>query len=54
MKTIRNLFFVAFAAMTISACQEELENPNGGVQGSDKVVTFTGSLDQIETKTTIW
>ncbi len=54
MKTIKKLLFVAFAAMTISACQEELENPNGGVQGSDKVVTFTGSLDQIETKTTIW
>lgn len=60
MKTIRNLFFVAFAAMTVAGCQEELANPdantdiNAGAQPEGDLVTFTGSLDQVETKTTIW
>lgn len=54
MKTIKNLLFVAFAAMTIAACQKEFENPEGGVKNSGKVVTFTGSLDQVDTKTMIY
>ncbi len=54
MKTIKNLLFVAFAAMTIAACQKEFENPQGGVQNIGKIVDFTGSMDDIQTKTTIW
>ena len=54
MKTIRNLFFVAFAAMTIAGCQEELANPNDEMQGTGEVVTFTGSVDYAETKTAIY
>lgn len=53
MKTIRNLFFVAFAAMTVAGCQEELANPNDEMQGTGEVVTFTGSVDYAETKTAI-
>lgn len=54
MKTIKNLLFVAFAAMTIAACQKEFENPEGGVKNSGKVVNFTASMDDAQTKTTIW
>ena len=56
MKTIKNLLFVAFAAISITACQKELadSNANNGSQNRGPVVTFTGSLDEVETKTTIW
>ena len=54
MKTIRNLFFVAFAAMTVAGCQEELANPNDEMQGTGNVVTFTGSVENALTKTTMW
>ena len=54
MKTIKNLLFVAFAAMTIAACQKEFENPQGGVQNPGKVVNFTGSMSDIQSKTTVW
>lgn len=56
MKTIKNLLFVAFAAISITACQKELADPNAnnGSQNRGPVVTFTGSLDEVETKTTIW
>lgn len=54
MKTIRNLFFVAFAAMTVAGCQEELANPNDEMQGTGEVVTFTGSVENALTKTTMW
>jgi len=53
MKTIKKLLFVAFAAMTISACQEELENPNGGVQEAGELVAFTAGIDNAQTKTAI-
>ena len=53
MKTIKKLLFVAFAAMTISACQEELENPNGGVQEAGELVAFTAGIDNAHTKTAI-
>ena len=54
MKTIRNLFFVAFAAMTVAGCQEELANPNDEMQETGNVVTFTGSVENALTKTTMW
>ena len=54
MKTIRNLFFVAFAAMTVAGCQEELANPNDEMQGTGDAVTFTGSVENALTKTTMW
>ena len=56
MKTIKNLLFVAFAAISITACQKELadSNANNGSQNGGPVITFTGSLDEVETKTTIW
>lgn len=56
MKTMKNLLFVAFAAISITACQKELADPNAnnGSQNGGPVVTFTGSLDEVETKTTIW
>lgn len=60
MKTMKNLLFVAFAAISISACQKELADPNAdadtnpGAQPEGNFVTFTGSLDQVDTKTTIW
>lgn len=53
MKTIKNLLFVAFAAMTISACQKEFDSPDGGQQNSGKMVTFTGSMAQVDTRTMI-
>ena len=53
MKTIKKLLFVAFAAMTISACQEELENPNAGVQEAGELVAFTAGIDNAQTKTAI-
>ena len=60
MKTMKNLLFVAFAAISITACQKELADPNAdagtnaGAQPEGNYVTFTGSLDQVDTKTTIW
>lgn len=56
MKTMKNLLFVAFAAMTVAACQKEFENLDNLVQNSANMVAFTGSLDDIDTqvKTTIW
>ena len=54
MKTIKNLLFVAFAAMTIAACQKEFENPEGGMKNSGKVVNFTGTMGDVHTKTTLW
>lgn len=56
MKTMKNLLFVAFAAMTITACQKELVNHEGDAQSPVNKVTFTGSLDDVksQTKTTIW
>ena len=54
MKTIKNLLFVAFAAMAIAACQKELANPEGGIQNSGQVVNFTGTMSDIQTKTTVW
>lgn len=56
MKTIKNLLFVAFAAISITACQKELADSNASNESQNRgpVVTFTGSLDEVETKTTIW
>lgn len=56
MKTIKNLLFVAFAAISITACQKELADSNASDESQNRgpVVTFTGSLDEVETKTTIW
>lgn len=53
---MKNLLFVAFAAISISACQKELADPNASNESQKRgpVVTFTGSLDEVETKTTIW
>ena len=57
---MKNLLFVAFAAISITACQKELADPNAdagtnaGAQPEGNYVTFTGSLDQVDTKTTIW
>lgn len=56
MKTIKILFFVAFAAVAFTACQKEMTDPNGGVQESGEMVTFTGALAQaeVETKTMVY
>lgn len=56
MKTIKNLLFVAFAAISITACQKELADSNASNESQNRgpVVTFTCSLDEVETKTTIW
>ncbi len=47
---------MAFAAISISACQKELADSNASNESQNRgpVVTFTGSLDEVETKTTIW
>ena len=52
MKTMKNLLFVALAAMTISACQKEMEDPNARPL-SGETVTFTASVDDAATKTAI-
>lgn len=53
MKTIKNFMLVAFAATSIVACQKEEANQND-IAPKGEVVTFTGSLDQAQTKTAIW
>lgn len=55
MKTMKNLLFVAFAAMTIAACQKELTDSDQTTTPKT-IVTFSGDLDQVEadTKTTMW
>ena len=57
MKTMKNLLFVAFAAIAITACQKELADHDQNTTPKT-IVTFTGDLDQVEsdaeTKTTIW
>ena len=55
MKTIKNLLFVAFAAMTVAACQKELAGSDQNATPKT-IVTFSGDLDQVEadTKTTMW
>ena len=55
MKTMKNLLFVAFAAMTIAACQKELADSDQTTTPKT-IVTFSGDLDQVEadTKTTMW
>ena len=47
---------MAFAAISITACQKELADSNASNESQNRgpVVTFTGSLDEVETKTTIW
>ena len=52
MKTIKNLFLVAFAATSIVACQKEEANQND-IAPKGEVVTFTGSVSSTETKTAI-
>ena len=52
MKTIKNLFLVAFAATSIIACQKE-EAQNNDLAPKGEVVTFTGSVSSTETKTAI-
>ena len=44
---------MAFAAMTVAGCQEELANPNDEMQETGNVVTFTGCVDNAQTKTAI-
>ena len=53
MKTIKNLFLVAFAATSFIACQKE-EAQNNDLAPKGEVVTFTGSVNSAETKTAIW
>lgn len=55
MKTMKNLLFVAFAAMTIAACQKELADSDQTTTPKT-IVTFSGDLGQVEadTKTTMW
>lgn len=52
MKTIKNLMFVACAATTICACQKEFINDTDN-NSADKVVTFSGNVDDAVTKTHI-
>ena len=52
MKTMKNLLFVAFAAMTISACQKEMED-NRLNAATGEIVTFTASVGDTDTKTSI-
>ena len=54
MKTIKNLLFVAFAAMTISACQKELADVNHNDSAQTNLVTFTATTGDVDTKTSIW
>ena len=54
MKTTKNLLFVAFAATSIIACQKEMAVENNGFAPTGEVVTFSGSVDNAETKTAIY
>ena len=53
MKTTKNLLFVAFAATSIIACQKEMAVENNDYAPAGEVVTFSGSVDNAETKTAI-
>lgn len=54
MKTIKNLLFVAFAAMTIAACQKEFAD-NSAVSPTGNLVSFSAAVGDtdVETKTAI-
>ena len=53
MKTMKNLFFVAFAAIAISACQKEIDD-NRANASTGEIVTFTASVDNALTKTAVY
>ena len=53
MKTMKNLLFVAFAAIAISACQKEIDD-NRANASTGEIVTFTASVDNALTKTAVY
>ena len=54
MKTIKNLLFVAFAAMTVAACQKELAD-NSAMNPKGNLVPFSATVNNsyVEAKTAI-
>ena len=51
MKTMKNLLFVAFAAITLASCVKEMDTQIGEKQKPGKMVTFTATLGSLNTKT---
>ena len=50
---MKNLLFVAFAAIAISACQKEIDSIGTNVS-TGEIVTFTANIDKADTKTAIY
>ena len=50
---MKNLFFVAFAAIAISACQKEIDDSRANAS-TGEIVTFTASVDNALTKTAVY
>ena len=51
---MKNLFFVAFAATSIIACQKELVDGTQNDSTPKTLVTFTATTDDVDTKTMIY